>query len=381
MLYMDHSATTPPYDEVVDTVAQVMKRFYGNPSSLHGLGVEAHKLVQQARSVIAKAMNVKPEEIVFTSGGTESNNLAIKGALRAYRNRGRHLITTAVEHASVYECCRQLEREGYSVTYLPVDRTGAVRAGDVRDAIREDTVLVSVMHVNNEVGRIQPIGEIGSLLREYPRILFHVDAVQSIGKLKVSPAELGIDLLSCSAHKIRGPKGMGFLYRRAPVRLEPLLAGGGQEAGLRSGTENVPLIVGMAKAVRMAVERMAENTAHLYRLRARLIARISAMPGITVNGSETMEHMAPHIVNISVPGKKPEVIVHALEQHGIYISTRSACASGDDRPSRVLTAMGLDPARASSGLRISLSADHTESDIDFFCDTLQKVLDPSTLPV
>lgn len=374
MLYMDHCATTPPYDEVVDTVAQIMKQYYGNPSSLHRLGVEAERLITKAREVIARALDVKPGEIVFTSGGTESNNLAIKGAAHAYRRRGRHIITSMVEHASVYECCKQLEAEGYRVTYLPVDETGAVRVSDLMEAICDDTILVSIMHVNNEMGRIQPVEEIGAVLRNYPRIVFHVDAVQSVGKLKVRPAAAGIDLLSCSAHKIRGPKGVGFLYRRDGIALEPLFAGGGQEDGVRSGTENVPLIVGMAKAVRMAVERQEQAAAHLYSLREKLVRQIGDMRGLTVNGSETMGNMAPHIVNFSAPGIKPEVVVHALEQHGICISTRSACASGEQRPSRVLTAMGLSPAAAASGLRISLSADHTERDIDFFCDALKQVV-------
>jgi len=371
---MDHCATTPPYEEVIDTVAQVMRKYYGNPSSLHGMGVQAERLINKAREVIAGALHVKPDEIIFTSGGTESNNLAIKGVARAYRRRGKHIITSMVEHPSVYECCKQLEGEGFRVTFLPVDGKGLVRVDDLVQAISEDTVLVSIMHVNNETGSIQPIERIGRVLREHPRILFHVDAVQSLGKLPVHPAALGIDLLSGSAHKIRGPKGAGFLYCRSGVRLEPLLAGGGQESGRRSGTENVPLIVGMAKAVRMTMERQQQAAEHMYALREALIRNLSSIPQVTVNTAPERDVFAPHIVNVSVPGLKPEVVVHALEQHEIYISTKSACSSGEDRPSRVLTAMGLEPSCAASSLRISLSGDHTERDIEYFTDRLRFVL-------
>jgi cysteine desulfurase len=374
MLYLDHSATTPPYDEVVDTVAQVMKRHFGNPSSLHHLGVEADKLVSRAREVVAGSLNVRPEEIVFTSGGTESNNLAIKGIAYQYRRRGRHLITSQVEHASVYECFRQLESRGFRVTYLPVDSTGAVDPEAVRKALTDETIAVSIMHVNNEVGRIQPVGEIGSLLKEYPRVLFHVDAVQSIGKLELNPAEAGVDLFSVSAHKIRGPKGVGFLYRRSGVQLDPLLPGGGQENGLRSGTENVPLIVGAAKALRMTMDSRARSVGHLRKLRERLLREMDAIPGIVVNGSSRPEDMAPHIVNFSVPGVKPEVVVHALEKEQIYISTRSACSSGEEKPSRVLQAMGLPDRVAASGLRVSFSADNTMEEMIFFAAKLKQVL-------
>lgn len=374
MLYMDYCATTPPHPEVVEAIADCMLKYFGNPSSLHRIGHEAEKLLNRAREVTAAAIGAEPAEIVFTSGGTESNNLAIKGVAYGFRQRGNHLITTEIEHASVYECFRQLESEGFRVTYLPVDESGAVRLDKLEEALTEETILVSIMHVNNETGRVQPIEEAGRLLRKHPKTLFHVDAVQGLGKLKVEPKRWGADLASFSAHKIRGPKGAGFLYRKRSVRLSPLFAGGGQEYGYRSGTENVPLLVGMAKAVRMAVERQAEHAAKMYRLRARLVDRLKAMPGVAVNGLTGNEGMAPHVVHVSAAGMKPEAVVHALEQQDIFISTRSACASGEEKPSRVLTAMGLAPERAASGLRISFSAEETEADIDFFAQHFAAVL-------
>lgn len=374
MLYLDHCATTPPYDEVIETMTQIMKQYYGNPSSLHRLGVEAERLLNKAREVIANQLAAHNEEIIFTSGGTESNNLAVRGIAKAYRNRGNHLITTAIEHASVYECCKQLEKEGYRVTFLPADHTGAIRLEQLQQVIDRDTILVSIMHVNNETGRIQPIEEIGQLLRQYPRIAFHVDAVQGIGKFKYNMRESRIDLLSGSAHKFGGPRGTGFLYRRKGLQLEPLLVGGGQETGVRSGTEDVPAIAGMAKALRMCYDKQNEHTSHLYKLRQNLVERISAMNGIFMNGSDKMNEMAPHIIHFSIPGYKPETIVHALEQREIFISTKSACDSSEERPSRVLQAMGLDHSLAISGLRVSLTAENSLEDIHFFADTLASVL-------
>ncbi len=374
MHYFDHSATTPPHKEVVRTVSEVMSQVYGNPSSLHRIGVEAERLITKARQVIASCLKVHPETVYFTSGGTESNNMAIKGIAFQYQNRGKHLITSEIEHPSVYECFKQLESYGFDVTYLPVDATGAVKLEDLKAAVREDTILVSIMHVNNEMGRIQPIAEIGRFLKAYPKLYFHVDGVQAFGKVPLRLNESGIDLLSLSAHKIEGPKGAGVLYCRKGVQLSPLLAGGGQERGFRSGTENVPLIVGMAKAVRMAAERQAQTAEYLYKLRAKLLACLSEIPNVRVHGSANEREMAPHIVHFSVPGMKSEVLLHALEQRDIYVSTRSACSSKDDRPSRVLLAMGLDRNEAASGLRVSLAASHTEADIDYLCRQLKEVI-------
>ncbi|MBO9604931.1 MAG: cysteine desulfurase [Paenibacillaceae bacterium] len=373
MLYLDYCATTPPLDEVVDTIADVMKKHYGNPSSLHRFGLEAERLLGQARAVIAASLSAKPDEIILTSGGTESNQLAIRGVAGQFAGRGNHLITSAVEHPSVLECFRALESEGFRVTVLPVDATGRVSVDELREAVTSETILVSLMHVNNETGRIQPVEEAGELLRAYPRIVFHVDAVQSAGKLPLDPAAHGVDLLSVSAHKLRGPKGAGFLYRRRGLALKPLFVGGGQEFGLRSGTPNVPLAVGMAKAVRIAFERREHAAAHLGRLRRRLARRIAGIPALRLTLPEELDGMAPHMVHFLFPGTPAEAALHALEQRGICISSRSACSSGKPEPSRVLLAMGLTRELAESGLRVSFGEAHTEADIDAAGDAIEQV--------
>lgn len=376
MLYLDYAATTPPYPEVVEAVGEVMRTYYGNPSSIHRLGIEAERLVIQSRETIAGLLRVKPAELIFTSCGTESNNLAIKGSALAAKAKGRgnHIITTPIEHASVSESVRQLESMGFRVTFAPVDETGAVRLDRLREALQEDTILVSVMHVNNEMGRIQPVADIGQMLRDRPNVLFHVDAVQGIGKLPLAPDKLGIDLLSASAHKFRGPKGVGFLYRREGVRLEPLLAGGGQENGLRSGTENVPLLVGMAKALRMATDELDESIRRKREFRAIVAQGVASMPELRLTGTPDGEGMAPHILHLTFPGMKSEVVVHALEKRGIFISTRSACASGEEKPSESLLAMGFDRARAISGLRISYSEDYTADDAKRLVEALRETV-------
>jgi cysteine desulfurase len=374
MLYFDHAASTPPYEEVIDTIMKVMKDFYGNPSSLHRMGLDAEKLLNRARQQIANYMGVKPQEIIFTSGGTESNNMAIQGVARAFSHRGKHVITTEIEHASVHECFRRLADEGFKVTWLPVDHTGAVQVEALEKEIDKETILVSVMHVNNETGRIQPIDKIGEMLRKYPRIFFHVDAVQSIGKIPVKPEQWGIDLMSGSAHKFRGPKGAGLLYKREGVAISPLMSGGKQEFGLRSGTENVPLIVGMAKALRLSSEHWEEHSGKLYGLRERLIGHLKSINGATITGSEKRGDMAPHIVHFSVPGMKPEVVIHALEKYGIYVSTQSACSSAKLKPSRVLLAMGCPRETAESGIRVSMSHEHTEQDIDILAERIRSVI-------
>lgn len=380
MLYLDYCATTPIHDKVLVIITHVMKTYYGNPSSLHRIGMEAEQIVKQARKDIASALRCKPNEIVFTSGGTESNNLAIKGVAHARVNRGKHIITSQIEHASVYECFGQLAKLGFRVTYLPVDHSGCIQLEDLQNAIEEDTILVSLMHVNNEMGRIQPIEAIGKWLKQYPKIVFHVDAIQSVGKLPIFPQELGADLLSVSAHKFGGPKGAGFLYRRTGVELRPELAGGGQEFGIRAGTENVPLIAGMAKALQLATKQQDQDRAKLYEIRAKLLARMGKINEISLSGSNKEEDMGPHIVHFCYPGMRAEIVIHALEQHGICISTRSACASGEIRPSRVLLAMGFNQEWAQSGLRVSYSVDQSFEEIDFFVDCLQQVIQELQLP-
>ncbi|RCX22794.1 cysteine desulfurase [Fontibacillus phaseoli] len=370
MKYFDHAATTPPYEEVTRTIAEVMARHYGNPSSLHRFGEESAKLLRRAREVCSEALGVKPGEVVFTSGATESNNLAIKGAALQYESRGKHLITTATEHPSVFESCRQLERWGWEVTFLPVNKAGEISVRQVEDAVRSDTVLVSVMHVNNETGIVQPVADIGKMLKlKYPRVLFHVDGVQGFGKVGLPLNESGIDLYSLSAHKLRGPKGIGMLFVREGIVLQPLLAGGGQEEGRRSGTENIPFAVGMSKAVRLAKEGEGNTTLKMKRLKERLIGEISAMPELELNS--TLDG-APHIVHFSYPGMKAEALLHMLEEEGYLVSTQSACSSRRSEPSRVLQAMGKSAEAALSGIRISLGDEHTEEDIEGLLEALRK---------
>ncbi|OXM86085.1 cysteine desulfurase family protein [Paenibacillus rigui] len=374
-MYLDYAATTPPYEEVIETMAEVMRSYYGNPSSLHRAGVDAERLISQARMVIAQCLRCKPDEIVFTSGGTESNNMAIQGSVLQYKYRGNHLITSIIEHASVYDVFLQLEKQGFEVTYLPVDETGQVRLEDLRQALREDTILVSIMAVNNEMGRIQPIQEISRLLKALaPRAIFHVDAVQAIGKLEIEPEKLGIDVLSGSAHKLRGPKGTGFLYCRQGLELQPIVWGGGQEGGLRSGTENVPGIVGMAKAMRMACDQRLLFLEHTSRLREYWVRLIEQIPELQLSGSTEESDMAPYILHFSYPGMKSEVMVHALEKHHMYVSARSACSSGAEKPSRVLKAMGYSDARAVSGVRISYSLEQSIEDAQRFGEILKQVV-------
>ncbi|KLU55752.1 cysteine desulfurase [Paenibacillus sp. VT-400] len=372
MKYFDYAATTPPHPDVIRTMAEIMETQFGNPSSIHGYGERADQLLRRARSGCAAAIGVKPEEIVFTSGATESNNLAIKGAALRYQSRGRHIITTATEHASVYESFMQLQQWGWEVTLVPVNSDGVVNAQQVVDAIRPDTVLVSLMHVNNETGAIHPIAEIGKQLKKKaPRVLFHVDGVQGFGKMKATPAVWGADLYSLSAHKIRGPKGAGLLYVRSGVELTPLLSGGSQEQGLRAGTENVALLVGMAKAMRMAAEDQVDFARRTTVLRDRLMETIRVIPEFELN---SRPEGAPHIVHFSYPGMKAEVALHTLEQLGVTISTQSACSSRSAEPSRALLAMGRDATCAGGGLRISLGDEHTEEDVALLEQALHQMV-------
>ena len=369
VIYFDNSATTRPHPQVIETMSKAMASYYGNPSSLHRKGVEAENILNQARAVAAGYLGCKPSEIFFTSGGTESNNAAIKGVAFQYQGRGKHIITTQIEHPAVYDVCKQLESMGFSVTYLPVDREGRVSLTDVQKAMRPDTILVSVMHVNNELGTIQPVEEIGKWLKQFPKVLFHVDAVQGIGKVPLRIKESGIDLLSLSAHKFHGPRGIGILYKREGLIIQPLLTGGGQEAGVRSGTENLPAIAGLAKAFRMLQESGADEPSRLQRLLDQLREGVSPIEGIQVNTPE--KGTAPHIMNLSVPGVKAEVLLHALEERGFLVSTKSACSSKANEPSRVLMAIGVGTECASSSLRISLGRDNTAEEVAQFIEALR----------
>lgn len=374
--YYDHCASTPMYPIVIETMTELMKLHYANASALHRSGAEALKLVERARASIAERMGVLSQEVIFTSGGTESNNLAIKGSLFKVTRPSKHIITTAIEHASVYECVQQLESLGIMVTVLPVNHEGKVDPLEVEKAIRKDTVLVSVMHVNNETGVIQSIKEIGAILSYYPHIRFHVDGVQAIGKVPFTWRESGVHLYSGSAHKFGGPKGVGFLLVKEGIELAPLLNGGGQENGIRAGTYNVPGIVGMSQALRLAMENRDSRQLRMYELRRQLLEIVAEMPELYLNGisSERVgaeQHTAPHIISLSYPGMRPEVLVHMLEKHDILVSTQSACSSKSLKPSRVLLAMGYDESRSSGCIRISFGDEHTSKDIEILGERLK----------
>ncbi|WP_261133293.1 cysteine desulfurase family protein [Bacillus sp. Marseille-Q3570] len=372
MIYFDNSATTKPYPEAMKTYMTVAENYFANPSSIHRLGGEVEKLISTARNQIAGLIRVNPAEIVFTSGGTEANNLAIKGIALRHQKRGKHLITTEIEHASCYESFMQLQQLGFDVTFLPVDRKGCVSVQDLRNEIRDDTILVSVMHVNNELGTVQPIKEIGRLLKEHPKIFFHVDHVQGIGKVPIQYEQSGIDLCSFSSHKFHGPKGVGFLYVRSGVTLSPLLHGGSQEFKHRAGTENIPGIIAMAKALRLTMEKSKYEMDNLVRLKNYIRLELSEIEGIFLNTPE--DYSAPHIINFSVPGIKPEVLIHALEEREVFVSTKSACSSKSTEVSRVLEATGHESERANSAIRVSLSFENTRNEGERFIQILQEAI-------
>lgn len=374
-IYLDNSATTKPYPEVVEAMVEMLQTHYGNPSSLHRKGVTAEKEIDKARDRIAKALGVKKSELLFTSGGTEANNLALFGAAMQYQSRGKHIITTQIEHACVFEAAEELQKRGYEVTFLPVNQDGAVDIADLKRAWREDTILVSVMYVNNETGAIQPIQQIGAFLKDKRKTLFHVDAVQAFGKFPLKIKEAGIDLLTISSHKIHGPKGVGALYVRDGVHLAPLFYGGGQERNVRSGTENVPGIVGFGVAAERTMREMKEASIHMASLRDHLMKSLQEkIAEIRINTPQQANLAAPHIVNASFPGVRGEVLVHALESGGVYASTGSACSSKDKVYSRVLQVTGLPEPELEGAIRFSLSAATTEEEIDTAVSTIQSTV-------
>ncbi len=362
--YLDNSATTRVFPETAELMMNIMTEDYGNPSSMHHKGVVAESHVRDAKEKIAKTLRCKASEILFTSGGTESDNLALIGGARAYQRQGKHLITTKIEHPAILETMKYLESEGFEVTYLPVDREGRVQLSDLEAAIRPDTILVSVMLVNNEIGALEPFEEIGACIKKCnPKCLFHVDAVQGYGKFRITPKTAKIDLMSVSSHKIHGPKGVGFLYVRDGVRLVPICYGGGQQKGLRSGTENVPGIAGMAASAERMYATLEEDDARLRELKDLLIQEVTTkLPDIQVNG-RTDAVSAPHIVSLSISGVRAEVLLHALEGEQVYVSAGSACASNHPHTSETLKAIGLDANLLDSTIRISLSVMTTREDI------------------
>ena len=371
-VYLDNSATTRCFDEVAALMTRIMCEDYGNPSSLHRKGVEAEKYIRYAKEVIAKNLKVNEKEIFFTSGGTESDNLALRGCAYANCRSGRHLITTQIEHPAILQTMKHLEEEGFRVTYLPVDSKGCIRLEDLERAITGETILVSIMHTNNEVGSLQPIEEAGALIKRMnPRILFHVDAVQGYGKFRIHPKKMKIDLLSVSGHKIHGPKGIGFLYVDEKVKIKPILFGGGQQGGTRSGTENVPGAAGLAKAVEMIYQNLDEEVGRLYELKKAFVEGVRKIDDVIVNGHPD-ETGAPHVVSVSIRGVRSEVLLHALEDKGIYVSAGSACSAHKPQPSATLQAMGVDQELLGSTIRFSFSVFTTMEEVDY---TLQAMYD------
>lgn len=371
-VYLDNSATTRCFPEVAELMKQIMCEDYGNPSSLHRKGVQAENYLRTAKETLAKLMKVSEKELIFTSGGTESDNLALLGAAHANCRRGKHLITTSVEHPAILQTMKQLEEEGFRVTYLPVDQKGCIRLEDLQRAITGETILVSIMHTNNEVGTLQPVAQAGALIKRLnPQILFHVDAVQGFGKSRIYPKKMNIDMLSVSGHKIHGPKGVGFLYVDSRVKLKPIAYGGGQQNGMRSGTENVPGIAGIAKASELMYGSFEQDIQKLYELKESFIKGVQQIPDVIVNGPEITEG-APHIVSVSFRGVRSEVLLHSLEDKGIYVSAGSACSAHKPQPSATLQAMGVPKELLSSTIRFSFSVFTTQEEIDY---TLQALCD------
>ena len=372
-VYFDHAATTPTDPVIAKTVFEYMTEVFGNPGSVHSFGRQARQAVDVAREQVAQLINAQTVEIFFTSGGTEADNIALKGVAYANRNRGNHIITSAVEHHAVLEPCEQLKKEGFDVTVLPVDEYGRVSVETVKNAIKPETILISIMFANNEVGTIQPIAEIGALARER-KIYFHTDAVQAVGNWPIDVKEMNIDLLTMSGHKFNAPKGIGALYVRKGGRLRSVQQGGGQERHLRPGTENVPGIVGLGMAAEKARLGMAEKVRYTTRLRDRLLSGILAtVPEIKVNGHPT--ERLPGNVNVSVIYVEGESLLLNLDMKGIAASSGSACTSGSLDPSHVLLAMGLDHATAHGSLRLTLGDDNTEEDVDYFLAEFPAIVD------
>lgn len=370
-VYLDNSATTRAYPEVGELVYKVMCRDYGNPSSMHRKGVEAEHYVKDAKETIAKSLKVNAKEIFFTSGGTESDNLALIGVARANKRRGNHLITSSIEHPAILNTMRHLEeKEGFRVTYLPVDAAGRIRLDALKEALCEDTILVSVMYVNNEVGTVQPIEEAVQMVKAYdPQIIFHSDAVQGYGKYRIYPKRMGIDLLSASGHKIHGPKGIGFLYIGEKVKITPIVYGGEQQKNIRSGTENVPGIAGLGLASEMIYKDLDMKVALMRELKAYFIEGLKKIDRTVIHGL-TDEGSAPHIISAGIAGIRSEVLLHTLEEKGIYVSSGSACASNHPAISGVLKGIGAAQEYLDATLRFSMSEFTTKEEIDYTLETL-----------
>ena len=372
--YLDHSATTPCSKAATEKMVELLTADYGNPSSLHMKGVVAENYINDAKKKIAKVLKVEEKELYFTSGGTESNNLAIIGSAIANKRAGMHVITTSIEHASVANPFAWLAENGYEVTYLSVDEYGIISLEELEKAIRPDTILVSIMQVNNEIGALQPIEEAGKVIKATnPKTLFHVDAIQSFGKMTIVPKKLNVDLLSVSGHKIHGPKGSGFLYIKDKTKIKPIVHGGGQQKGMRSGTENVPAIAGLAVAVEEMYGNLEANREHLFELRDYFIAEVEQIDGVSVNGKKD-RNTAPHIVSVSIEGVRAEVILHTLEDRQIYVSAGSACSSNKPAVSHTLQSIGLKKELLDSTIRFSFSVHTTKEEVDYALGVMREVI-------
>ena len=373
-IYLDNSATTRCFPEVAALMNELFLEDYGNPSAMHHRGVTAERRITDAKKTLAGILKVREKNLCFTSCGTESDNLAVIGAAMAMQRKGKHLITTKIEHPAVLEAMKFLESRGFEVTRLGVDRDGLISPEEAAAAVRPNTILVSVMHTNNIIGAVEPVDEIGRAVKAAnPDVLFHVDAVQGFGKALIYPKKMNIDLLSVSGHKIHGPKGTGFLYIADGVRLVPLMHGGGQQGGLRSGTENVPGIAGMALAAQMLYKNIDADRRKLFAMKNRLIERLGAIPDIVFNG-RTDETAAPHILSVRVKGVRAEVLLHALEDKGVYVSAGSACSSNHPRPSETLMAIGVPSKELENSIRISLSVMNTMEEMDAAADAIEELL-------
>lgn len=375
--YLDNAATTRAFPEVCELVTKVMYEDFGNPSSLHRKGMAGENYVRRATEQIAKTLKCAAKNIIFTSGGTESNNMALIGTAMANMRSGKHIITTCFEHSSVHEPLIYLEKQGFEVTYLPVDEQGHVALEKLREALREDTILVSVMMVNNEVGAILNVTELSREVKSYREsIIFHVDAIQAYGKMAIVPKKMGIDLMSVSGHKIHGPKGTGFLYVGDRVKIHPYLHGGGQQRGMRSGTENVPGIAGLGLAAEKMYENLEKNRKLLYDLKRYFLEHINEVPGTTVHACRPseLEQTAPHVVSVSFAGVRSEVLLHALEDEGVYVSSGSACSSNHPGISGTLMAIGVERALLDSTLRFSFSVETTKEEIAYAIGRLKELV-------
>ncbi|MDO5574463.1 MAG: cysteine desulfurase family protein [bacterium] len=388
--YLDNSATTRCFDSVRETMSVIMDQTFGNPSSMHMVGIEAENQVKKAKKIIADTLKVTEQEIFFTSGGTESDNLALIGCAMANKRAGMHLITSRIEHPAILETMKYLSDQGFRITYLDTDQYGRVRLDQLEESVTDETILVSIMHVNNEIGSLQPLEEIAKLIHEKnPKALFHVDGVQGFGKYRVYPKRMGIDLYSISGHKIHGPKGMGVLYINSKVKIHPIIFGGGQQKGIRSGTENVPGIAGLGQATQEIYTDFEMKMDRLYHQKQFFVSELLKLDGVTVNGIETIaaeqgtglavteeavHATAPHVISASFNGIRSEVLLHSLEDKGIYVSAGSACASNKPAVSETLKAIGLDKSLLDSTIRFSMSVETTTEELEYTLETLQELL-------